>query len=150
MKVEELKELLGLTDEDLKKPMPKPTKWSKAYWEAAKEHKLVFKKCSKCGCIDHPPYLYCTECQEDDHEWIESSGKAILNAYAVNHFGVPFPFWVDLPYVTAIVDVEEGPRMISNIVECDPNELKNGMKLEVVFDDVTSEITLPKFRPVKS
>ncbi len=67
----------------------------------------------------------------------------------MNHFGVPFPFWPDLPYVTAMVDVEEGPRMITNIVECDPEELKNGMELEVVFQERTSEFTLPQFRPVK-
>jgi len=149
MNIDEIKELLGLTDEDLKKPLPKPTKWSQPYWDAAKKHKLVFKKCTKCGHIDHPPYLYCTECHVDDHEWVESSGKGVLNAYAVNHFGVPFPFWPDLPYVTAMVDVEEGPRMITNIVECDPEALKNGMELEVVFQERTSEFTLPQFRPVK-
>lgn len=149
MDIQQLKALLNLTDQDLQKPLPKPTIWSKPYWDKAREHKLVFRKCKACGFTDHPPYLYCTNCHGNDHEWIESSGKAILYAYAVNHFGVPFPFWADLPYVTAMVDVEEGPRMITNIVECNPQDLKNGMELEVVFDDVTQEITLPKFRPVK-
>ncbi len=59
------------------------------------------------------------------------------------------PFWDDLPYVTAIVDLAEGVRMISSVVECDPHELKNGMELEVVFDDVSPEFTLPKWRPVR-
>ncbi len=103
----------------------------------------------KCGNIDHPPYLYCTACQADEHEWIEASGKGTLSAYAINNFGVPFPFWADLPYVVGMIDLAEGVRMISNIVECDHEQLENGMELEVVFDDVTDEITLPKWRPVK-
>lgn len=80
---------------------------------------------------------------------MEASGKATLAAYAINNFGVPFPFWADLPYVVALIDLAEGPRMISNVVECDFEELLNGMELEVVFDDVSDEITLPKWRPVQ-
>jgi uncharacterized OB-fold protein len=147
--IEVIKGMMNLTDGDLKKPLPIPTKWSQPFWDAAKEHRLVLRKCSKCGNIDHPPYLYCTACQADEHEWIEASGKGTLFAYAINYFGVPFPFWSDLPYVLGMIDVAEGVRMISNIVECDFDELENGMELEVVFDDVSDEITLPKWRPVK-
>ena len=147
--IETIKAMMNLTDEDLKKPLPIPTKWSQPFWDAAREHRLVLRKCSKCGYIDHPPYLYCTACHADEHEWIEASGKATLAAYAINYFGVPFPFWADLPYVVALIDLEEGPRMISNVVECDFDVLENGMDLEVVFDDVTDEITLPKWKPAK-
>jgi uncharacterized OB-fold protein len=146
--IETIKAMLNLSDEDLVKPLPIPTQWSQPFWDAAKQHKFVLKKCSKCGFIDHPPYLYCTNCHADEHEWVETSGKATLAAYAINQFGVPFPFWADLPYVVAMIDLPEGPRMISNIVECDHDKLENGMELEVVFDDVTDEITLPKWRPV--
>ena len=146
--IETIKAMLNLTDEDLVKPLPIPTKWSQPFWDAAREHKLVLKKCSKCGFIDPPPYLYCTNCTADEHEWVEASGKGTLAAYAINQFGVPFPFWVDLPYVVGLIDLEEGIRMISNIVECDQEKLSNGMDLEVVFDDVTDEVTLPKWRPV--
>jgi hypothetical protein len=61
---------------------------------------------------------------------------------------VPFPFWDDMPYVVAMIDLDEGVRMISNIVKCDHDKLKNGMELEVVFDDVSDEFTLPKWMPV--
>ena len=141
--------MLNLSDEDLVKPMPIPTKWSQPFWDAAKQHRLVLRKCSACGYIDHPPYLYCTNCHADEHEWVEASGKAFLAAYAINIFGVPFPFWADLPYVVALVDLPEGPRMISNIVDCEHDQLVNGMELEVVFDDVSDEITMPKWRPVQ-
>ena len=147
--IEVIKGMMNLSDEDLRKPLPVPTKWSQPFWDAAREHRLVLKKCSKCGNIDHPPYLYCTACQADEHEWVEAQGKGTLYAYAVNYFGVPFPFWEDLPYALGMIDLAEGVRMISNIVECDPEKLENGMELEVVFDDVSDEITLPKWRPVK-
>ena len=142
-----IKELLKLSDDEVKKPMPKPSKWSKPFWEAAKQHKLVLKRCKDCGHIDHPPYLYCTNCQSDNSEWVAAQGKAKLYAYAINEYMVPFPFWDDMPYVVAMVDLPEGVRMISNLVECDQDKLKNGMELEVVFDDVSPEFTLPKWRP---
>jgi len=148
-KLEELKKKFNLSDEDLKKPLPTPTKWSKPFWEATKKHKLLLKRCRECGHIDHPPYLYCTECMSENSEWMEASGRATLYAFAVNEYGVPFPFMADLPYVVALLDLREGPRMLSNIVDCDPKDLKNGMELEVVFDDVSPEISLPKWKPVK-
>lgn len=143
-----IKDILGLSDEEMRKPLPVPTPWSRPFWDAAREHRLVLRKCTACGNIDHPPYPYCTECLADEHEWIEAEGKGILYAYAVNYFGVPFPFWDDMPYVVAMVDLPEGPRMISNVVQCDPEKLRNGMELEVVFEDVSDEITLPKWKPV--
>ena len=144
-----IKEFLKLSDEEVKKPMPKPSRWTKPFWDAAKQHKLVLKKCKDCGNIDHPPYLYCTNCQSENMEWVEASGKGKLYAYAINHYMVPFPFWDDMPYVVAMIDLAEGVRMISNIVECEHDKLKNGMELEVIFDDVSPEFTLPKWRPVK-
>ncbi len=142
-----IKDLLGLSDEDMAKPLPVPTDWSRPFWEGAREHMLLLKKCSKCGNIDHPPYLFCTECMAEEHEWIEASGKGTLYAYAVNTFGVPFPFWDDMPYVVAIIELDEGPRMLSNLIECEQGKIKNGMRLEVVFDDVSPDVTLPKWKP---
>jgi len=144
-----IQELLGLSDEEMVKPLPKPSKWSQPFWDNSKEGKLTLKKCKDCGHIDHPPYMYCTNCHGDDSEWIEASGKGVLVAYAINSYMVPFPFWDDMPYVVAMIDLEEGVRMISNVVECDQDNLENGMDLEVVFDKVSDDFTLPKWRPVK-
>jgi uncharacterized OB-fold protein len=145
----DIKQMLGLSDEDMVKPMPKPTPWSAPFWDAAREHRLVLRKCLSCGAFQHPPYPYCGDCFGEDFEWVEASGRATLLAYAVNHFSVPFAFWNDLPYVTAMVELAEGIRMISNVVECDHGLLSNGMELEVVFDDVSEEFTLPKWRPMR-
>jgi len=143
-----IKEFLGLKDEDVKKPLPVPSKWSKPFWDAAKQHKFVLKRCKSCGFVDHPPYLYCTNCSSEDHEWFEASGKARLGAWAINQYMVPFPFWDDMPYVVGFIELPEGPRMISNIVQCEQDKLTAGMELELVWDDVSEEISLPKWRPV--
>jgi len=142
-----IKEFLNLSDEDVKKPMPRPSKWSRPFWENTKQGKLTLKRCKDCGHMDQPPYLYCTNCMSENSEWIEASGKGKLKAYAINVYMVPFPFWDDMPYVVAMVELAEGVTMISNIVECDHDKLKNGMDLEVVFDKVSEEFTLPKWRP---
>lgn len=144
---EMLKQKLGCTDADLVKPLPVPTAWSKPFWEAARRRELVLKRCVKCGHVDHPPYLFCTECGSMASEWVKASGRARLYAFAVNTYGVPFPFVADLPYVTALVDLPEGPRMISNVVGCPPAELRNGMDLDVVFEEVEGGVVLPKWRP---
>lgn len=144
-----IQELLNLSDEEMIKPLPKPSKWSQPFWDNTRKNKLTLKKCKDCGHIDHPPYLYCTNCHSDNSEWIEASGKGKLVAYAINSYMVPFPFWDDMPYVVAMIDLDEGVRMISNIVECDQAKLQNGMDLEVIFEKVSEEFTLPKWRPVK-
>jgi uncharacterized OB-fold protein len=144
---EMLKQKLGCTDADLAKPLPVPSAWSKPFWEAARRNELVLKRCVQCGHVDHPPYLYCTECGSEESEWVKASGKATLYAFAVNTYGVPFPFVLDLPYVTALVDLPEGPRMISNVVGCSPGDLRNGMALEVVFERVEGDVVLPRWRP---
>jgi len=131
------------------KPLPVPSKWSQPFWDGAKQHKLLLKKCTKCGTIDHPPYLYCTECWAEENEWIETSGRGKIYAFTTVMLGAPLLFTDDIPYTIAMVDLAEGPRMLTTIVEAKPEELSIGMDVEVVFNDVTDEITLPRFRPLR-
>lgn len=131
------------------KPLPVPSKWSQPFWDGAKQHKLLLKKCTKCGTIDHPPYLYCTECWAEEHEWIETSGRGKIYAFTTVMLGAPLLFTDDIPYTIAMVDLAEGPRMLTTIVEAKPEELSIGMEVEVVFDDVTEEMSLPRFRPLR-
>lgn len=131
------------------KPLPQPAKWSKPFWEGARQHRLLLRKCNVCGKIDHPPYMFCSNCMSEDHHWIEASGKGKLYTFTSTVFAAPLPFLADLPYIVAMVDLEEGARMLSNIVESEPGELEIGMEVEVVFEDVTENTSLPKFRPAK-
>jgi uncharacterized OB-fold protein len=132
------------------KPLPKVERWSKPFWEGTKAHKLLLKKCKNCGHIDHPPYLFCTGCLHEECEWIEASGKGKIYTFTTTLLGAPLPFMNDMPYTVAMVDLIEGPRMSTLIVEAKPEEIKIGMEVKVVFDDVTEDVTIPKFRPVRS
>lgn len=146
---EKLMRKLGLTESDFVKPLPQPFPWSQPFWDAARQRRLVLRTCLDCSHVDHPPYLYCTACGSDRHEWRTARGTATLVAYAVNTYSVPAAFIEDLPYALAIVKLAEGPQMISNIVECNLAELRNGMALEVVFHEAAQGFVLPKWRPAR-
>jgi len=132
-----------------KKPIPSPQAESDQYWEKAKQGELWLRKCNSCG----NPYFYPRDispcCFARDTEWVQASGKATLYTYGIVH-RAPHPGFVDdVPFVTAIVELEEGPRMATNIVMDDPTpeKLQIGMPLEVVFEDISDTIALPKFKP---
>ena len=131
------------------KPIPSPQGESDYYWQKAKEHELWLRKCDDCG----QPYFYPRDispcCFSKNTSWIQASGNATLYTYGIVQ-RAPHPgFRDDVPFVTAIVELEEGPRMATNIVIDEPSEdnLKVGMALQVTFEDITDEIALPKFRP---
>ena len=131
------------------KPIPSPQGESDYYWQKAKEHELWLRKCDDCG----QPYFYPRDispcCFSKNTSWIQASGNATLYTYGIVQ-RAPHPgFRDDVPFVTAIVELEEGPRMATNIVIDEPTEdnLKVGMALQVTFEDITDDIALPKFRP---
>ena len=95
------------------------------------------------------PRKYCPECWSSNLFYSEASGKGKIFTYSVTMDGVEKKFMDDLPFVLALVDLDEGVRMMTNIVECQPEDVSIGMDVEVVFEDVTDEITLPKWKPAK-
>lgn len=133
-------------------PMPKPLPVadadSKPFWDACREHKLVFQKCAECGHVRWPAAVICPQCHSQAIDWVESGGKGMLYTFTVYRQAFHPAFKEDLPYVVAVVELAEGPMFLSNLVECDPAELSCEMPVEVVWDDVSPECTLPKFRPV--
>ena len=132
------------------KPIPTPQGESDYYWEKAKQHELWLRQCNACG----NPYFYPRDispcCFSKDTSWTQASGKATLYTFGIVH-RAPHPgFAADTPYVTAVVELEEGPRMPTNIVgigEPSPEKLRVGMPLEVTFEDISDTIALPKFKP---
>jgi hypothetical protein len=131
------------------KPIPSPQGESDYYWQKAKAHELWLRKCDDCG----KPYFFPRDispcCFSRKTSWTQASGKATLFTYGIVH-RAPHPgFRDDVPFVTALVELEEGPIMPTNIVMQDPTpeKLQIGMALEVVFEDITDNIALPKFRP---
>lgn len=132
------------------KPLPVPQAESDVYWQKAKEGELHLRFCNTTGKAYFYPRDISPYCFSKDTTWIKASGKATLYTYAIVH-RAPHPGFVgDVPFVTALVELEEGPIMPTNIVIDDPSpeNLIIGMPLEVVFDNVTDDIALPKFKPV--
>ena len=135
---------------EYKKPLPVVQPWSKEFWEGAKQHKLLIQECQDCKTKIFYPRQYCPDCWSANLGWAEASGKATIFCHTITMAGVEEKFAKDLPYVLAMVNLEEGIRMMTRIVECDPDEVSIGMDVEVVFEDITEEFSLPFFRPVKN
>jgi hypothetical protein len=130
-----------------RKPLPQPSRWTRRYWEAAKEHKLVIQRCRACNSYVFYPKLYCVACFSDELEWVEASGKGKVYSYTEMMNSPVSSFEEDLPFVIAIIELEEGVRMLSHVVNCDPGDLTCDMDVEVVFEDIDHEFALPKFQP---
>ena len=133
------------------KPVPVINPWARPFWDAAKQGKLVYQRCKDCGTNVFYPRIACINCFSDNLEWVESSGKGRVYTYTVVESNPPSAFISDLPFVIAIVKLEEtGVQMLSNIVDCDPYEVECDMPVEVVFEKLNDEIALPKFKPTKN
>ena len=135
---------------DYAKPLPRPEipEITQPFWDAAKRHELMIPRCGNCNRYFWYPREACPNCLQPGWEWTAVSGKARLHTFTIVRQPAHPAFNLDVPYVYAIVQLDEGVRMISNVVECAiPDEVSVDMPLEAVFDDVTDEWTLVKFRP---
>ncbi len=131
------------------KPLPVSDDISMPYWEACRRHELVIQRCRDCGIFRFPPASMCHNCHSTQTEWVLASGKGKVYSWIVVVHPVPKHVYdLEVPYVVALVELEEGVRVPTNIVHCDPHRVQAGMPLEVIFDDVTSDVSLPKFQPV--
>lgn len=130
------------------RPLPKPYPDTRPYWEGAKNNQLLLQKCNSCQTLQFYPRGVCSSCLSSNLTWQQASGQGTVYSFTVNH-RPPHPGFADmLPFVTAIIELEEGVRMMSNIVQCDPGHVAIGMPVAVVFEQVMDDITLPMFRPV--
>ncbi|MBW1668277.1 MAG: Zn-ribbon domain-containing OB-fold protein [Deltaproteobacteria bacterium] len=133
----------------IKKPLPVVNPWAKPFWEGARERKLLIQKCKDCEKFIFYPRIVCPYCFSENVEWVEASGKGTIYSYTVVVNNAPSAFIDDMPYVVAIIKLEEGVQMLSNIVGCEPSELKCDMPVEVTFEKLNDGFTLPKFKPAK-
>lgn len=131
------------------KPLPTIDPSSRPFWEAAKAHRLVIQRCGDCGAYIFYPRATCTTCGSDRLEWTEASGEGSVYSYTISYRPAGAGFKDDVPYVVAVIELKEGPRLLSNIVTEDVESVTIGQAVRVVFDDVTDEITLPKFALTK-
>jgi len=127
--------------------LPLPDDETQPFWDAARERRLLIKRCNACGEAYFYPRNFCPKCWSDDTSWEEASGRATLYTWSIVYRNDLPPFGERVPYVAAIVDLEEGPRMITNVEGCEFDDLKAGMHLVVDYRVETDEVTLPVFRP---
>lgn len=134
--------------DDYKAPLPHPTPDSKPFWSAAKQHELRIQRCRACGDAYFYPRNVCPSCLSRDVEWFTASGRGRLHTFVIVHRGLKVTP-LELPYVLAMVELEEGPRLMTNLVgiEPDPAKIRCDMPVVVEWADVTPEVTLPRFRP---
>jgi uncharacterized OB-fold protein len=131
------------------KPVPVPTPDSAPFWDGAKRGELCIQRCNECSDHYFYPRSGCPKCGSTDTTWTVVSGRGRLHSYLINHRPAP-GFEQDAPYAIAIIELDEGPRMMSNIVGIanTPEALVLDMPLEVAFDRI-GDVTIPRFRPAK-
>jgi uncharacterized OB-fold protein len=132
-----------------RKPLPHIDEESRPLWEAAQRHELYIQKCRDCGDLRFHPRTLCTNCLSSRTEWVRCKGTGKIYTFTVTNQNQAAGFRDELPYVMAWVEVDEGLKMLTNIVDCPAEQVKIGMPVEAVFDDVTPEVTLVKFRPAR-
>lgn len=129
------------------KPLPAIDNWNRRFWEATREHRLVAQACQECATVFFPPGPVCPHCLSSALEWRNLSGRGTVESWVVFHQLYYKGFKGDLPYNVAMIRLEEGVRMLSNVIDTPNESLHLDMAVEVVFEPATDEIAMPKFRP---
>jgi uncharacterized OB-fold protein/acyl dehydratase len=129
-----------------KRPRPAITQDNAFFFEGATQGKLLIQRCASCGRLRHPPRPMCGACRSLEWDTVEASGRGVVYSFVVNHHPQVAAF--DYPLVVALVELEEGTRLVSNILGVDPHEVHVGMPVEVEFVTFDEELTLPQFHPV--
>ncbi|HEY6407504.1 MAG TPA: OB-fold domain-containing protein [Ktedonobacteraceae bacterium] len=133
---------------DYNKPVPIPDEASQPFYEGAREHRLMIQQCTTCGAVMWPVKSRCNNCLSPTITWVQASGKATLYSFVLMHQIYHPGFASEVPYTIAQVDLEEGLRILTTVVGCSHADLQIGMPLEVTFEAITNEVSLPKFKPV--
>ncbi|MBM4266028.1 MAG: Zn-ribbon domain-containing OB-fold protein [Deltaproteobacteria bacterium] len=129
------------------KPLPRITPELEPFFAAARNHELVVQRCRSCGQLRFPAREVCPKCWSTEREWTPVSGRGEVFSFYWMHQKYHPAFADELPYAVVVVQLEEGPRMATNVLGCSHDELRIGMPVEVTFEERSPEITLPQFRP---
>lgn len=124
-------------------PVPIPTPVSEPFWAACRRQTLIVQRCGRCGACTFPPQMFCRSCLAESLEWVPVTGTGSVYSYTV--IWRPQTAAFEAPYVVAIIELDEGYVMLSNVVGSPPEDVTVGARVHVVWDEVTADITLPKF-----
>ena len=131
-----------------KKPLPSVSGETRPFWEACRREELLIQRCNSCGEYQFYPRGICANCWTTDISWVKASGKGSVWTFTVTYQNRTAGFAEEAPYVLALVELEEGVKMFTNIVQCSPGEVSIGMPVEVSFIKATDQISIPFFKPV--
>lgn len=132
------------------KPLPTISGETRPYWEACRRGELLIQRCDACNEYQFYPRGMCVACFSPQIRWIKASGKGTVWSFTVTRQNRTPGFAEEVPYVLALVELDEGVKMFTNIVECPPREVRIGMAVEVTFVRATDQITVPFFKPASS
>ena len=135
-----------MNDTSRGKPLPTPSAESRPYWEGLQQHRLSLQRCASCKKPRHYPRPMCDACFSLEGEWFEASGKGTVHSWMVSHHAFHPGFAGDVPYVLITVDLDVGVRMVAPLVENDASQLTLGLAVELDYNDVSTAVTLPRFR----
>jgi len=125
------------------RPLPEPNPETAFFWEAAQKGELHILRCNACGTYVHLPRPACRNCQSTDLAPARVSGRGVVHSFTVTHFPLP---GFEPPFAVALIELEEGVRLASNVVDVPPEEMAVGIPVEVTFEKVADDVTLPLFR----
>ena len=131
----------------MERPLPTVLPETDAFWQGCRDGVLLLQSCRACGNLQYYPRAVCTACLSSDLDWRRASGRGRLHSFTTVHRALSSAFEADLPYVVAVIELEEGPRMVSRLTGCDPDRLAVDCSVEVAFERVSDEFVLPVFRP---
>lgn len=131
------------------RPIPAPDAVTAEYWKAASDGRLLFQQCPSCDHRQFYPRALCTSCGETPR-YVEASGRGVVHTFTVIRQNYARPFNRLAPYVVAMIELEEGPRMMTNIVDCEVEDVQVGMQVEVVMQMAAEDVAVPFWRPASS
>lgn len=128
--------------------LPKPNTDTQPFWDGCRHHQLRFQHCTDCGFVRWPPAIICPNCHSMQTDWVQSKGRGKVYSFVVYHKAYHPAFEERLPYVTAVIELAEGPRMVTNLIGVEISRIECEMEVEIVWEDITAEFSLPKFQPI--
>ena len=134
---------------DYKKPLPHRDEENRWFWEACARHELYLQKCASCGLVRFHPRALCPACLSSQTDYVRASGRGKVYTFTVTYQNQAPGFRDELPYVMAYVELDEGPRILTNVVRTPVESVKIGMPVEVVFEDVDETLAIPKFQGIQ-
>ena len=129
------------------RPRPALTQDNAFWFEGARQHRLLIQRCKQCGTLRHPPRPMCSECRSYEWDVVDASGRGTVYSFVVNHYPQVPAF--DYPLAVGLIELEEGTRLVANVIGVEPSDIQVGMPVEVEWVDHDPDLSLPAFKPAE-